>query len=116
MLSGMCTNFSKSVCCSTMSHLIVSNNGPRFQFSYGFPNLLVSQGIDVINGKDDEFRIRTNYSKALKDKVLWQDSISGNYIHRPDNLEHLRCHDFVAKYEKIYKKFKQMNSNRMNIM
>ena len=51
MLSGMCANLSKAVCSSTMAHLIVSNNGSRFQFSHGFPNLLVSQAMDVLDGK-----------------------------------------------------------------
>ena len=71
MLSGMCANLSKALCSSAMGHLITSNDGSRFQFSHGFTHLLVSQAIDVLDGKDVEFCIRTNYSKALKDKVLW---------------------------------------------
>ena len=30
ILSGICANFSKAVCISTMAHLIGSNNGSRF--------------------------------------------------------------------------------------
>ena len=81
--------------------------------SHGSINLLVSQAIGILDGNDGEFCIRTNYLKALKDKVLCQDSIFDDYIHQPGNLEHLCYHDFAAKYEKIFKKFKQMNSNNM---
>ena len=114
MLSGMCANLSKAVCSSTMGHLIVSNDGSRFQFPHNFTHLLVSQAIDVLDGKDGEFCIGTNYSNALKDKVLWQGSIFDDYIHQPDDLKHLCYYDLAAKYEKIYK-FKQMTSNSMNI-
>ena len=70
MLSGMCANLSKAVCSSTMAHLIVSNDGSRFQLSHGFSNLLVNQAIDARDGKPADFCMRHNYSKTLQEKVV----------------------------------------------
>jgi hypothetical protein len=111
----MSANLSKAVCSSTLGHLIVSNNGSRFQFLHDFTNLLVSQAIDVLEGKEGSFRIRTNWSKARKEKVSWPDSILDDYLYRPVELEDLCYYDFVAKYEKVYKTFKQMKTDDKEI-
>ena len=107
----MSANLSKAVCSSTLGHLIVSSNGSRFQYSHDFANLLVSQAIDVLGGKEGNFRICTNCSKSAKEKVYWPDSILDAYICRPEDLENLCYYDFIAKYEKVYKTFKQMKSD-----
>ena len=79
MLSGMCANMSEAVCSSPMAHLIVSNDRSIFEFSHSFINLLVSQAVDVLEGKESEFWIRTNFSKAKNEKVFWTDSSLDNY-------------------------------------
>ena len=82
MLSGICANLSKAVCGSTLAHLIIDNDSSRFQYSHGFTNLLVSQTLDVQEGKKGQFLIRTNYSKVQKKKVMWPDSTVDDYLCR----------------------------------
>ena len=41
MLIGMCASISKTVCSTTMAHLIVRNEGSRFQFLHEFTHLFV---------------------------------------------------------------------------
>ena len=41
-LSGMSANMSKAVCSTTLAHLIVRNNGLRFQLSHECTSLLLS--------------------------------------------------------------------------
>ena len=84
-LSGMCANISRDICSSTMAHLIVSNDGSRFEFSHDFVNFLVSQMRDVLNGKDAQFRIRSNYSKKEKRTLMWPDSTVDDYLYRSIN-------------------------------
>lgn len=108
ILSGICANMSKAVCSSTMAHLIVSNDGSRFEYSHGFSNLLVSQTIDVLNGKEGRFRVRNNFSKTKKESVLWPDSTVDDYVHRDGILDKVCLYEFVAKYKKECKSFKQM--------
>ena len=112
ILSGICANFSKAVCSSTMAHLITSNDGTRFQFSHGFSNFLVSQAIDVLGGKSTAVCMRHNYSKMVQEKVVWEDSIFNDYIHQPDALEHLCYYNFVANNEKVCKTFRQMGGKK----
>ena len=66
MLSGVCVNMSKAVCSSTMAHHIMSNNGPRFEYSHEFTDLQIGQTMNVLNDKDDQFHIRTNYCRTQK--------------------------------------------------
>ena len=112
MLSGMCDNLLKAVCSSTMAHLIVSNDGSRFQLSHGFSNLLVNQAIDARNGKPAEFCMRHNYSKTLQEKIVWENSIFDDYIHQPDKLEYLSYYNFIANNEKVCKTFRQMGGKK----
>ena len=118
MLSGMCACMSKAVCSSPMAHLIVSNDGSRFQYSHGHTHLLATQAMDVLEGKDADFRVRTNYSQSRKEKIVWPDSIFDSYRYRSSNpsdkLEDLCYYEFVSKFEKINKKFKQMNSQKID--
>ena len=43
ILSGINANMSKAVCSSPLAHLIVSNDGPRSEFSHEFTHLLVTK-------------------------------------------------------------------------
>ena len=109
MLSGICANLSKEVCSPTLAHLIVSNDGSRFEYSHDTANLLIGQAIDYLDGKDIQCRIRTNISKVLKKKILWPDSAVDDYIHRPDDLEEMCLYEFTSKYEKVCKTWKQID-------
>ena len=114
MLSGMCANMSRAMCSSPMTHLIVSNDGSRSEFSYGFTNLLLTQAVDVLEGKEGEFRIRTNFSKTKNEKVFWPDSSLDNYRYRPPDRIGMCYYEFVAKYEQKNKKFKQIDKQKKN--
>ena len=65
--------------------------------------------LDVLDGKEGRFRIRINFSKTLKQKVLWADSAVDDYLHRPAALENFCLYNVVSRFEKVFKKFKQMN-------
>ena len=112
MLPGICANLSKTVCNSTMGHLVVRHDDSRFQYSHGFTNLLVSQAIDVMDGKDGQFCIRTNFSRVQKANMLWPDSAVDDYIHRPDEFEAMCSYNYVGKCGNVSKTFKQMNKNQ----
>ena len=104
ILSGVMANMSKACISVPMAHFIVCNNGSRFQFSHKFAHLLVSQMLDVLGGKEGRFRVRTNYSKARKQKVFWEDSAVDDYLHRPMALENCCLYDFISLFEKFAKK------------
>ena len=86
LLSGLNAATTRNVISATMQHLLICNGGSRFQFSHGFTNLLISQALDVLDGKDGQFRIRTNYSKSRKEKILWPDSTVDNYLYQDEEL------------------------------
>ena len=114
MLSGIGASLSRAVCSSTMANLIVSNDGARFEYSHDTTNLLVSQAEDVLDGKEGEFRIRTNVSKHTKEKVMWPDSPLDCYLNRPKELEDMCYYAFTERYEKVNKTFKQMNRRQQD--
>ena len=60
MLLGMSANLSKAVCSATLAHFIICNDGSWFNFSHGFTQLLASLAMDVLEGKEGNFRIRRN--------------------------------------------------------
>ena len=99
MLSGMCANLSKAVCSSPIAHLIMSNNGSRFEYSHTFNDLLVGQAIVVLNDKEDLCCIRANYSQAKKSKVFWLDYMVADYLYRPEILDKICMYEYASKYE-----------------
>ena len=119
-LSAMCASLSQDVVSSTMAHLTVCYDGTRFQFSHDFVNMLVSQMSDVLNGKEGQFRIRSNYSKVSQRKVFWPDSTVDDYLHRSDRLEdglsNLCLYQFVSGFKKVCKTFKEMNNKKNGIL
>ena len=66
--------------------------------------------LDVLGGNEGQFRVRTNYSKSLKQKVFWADSAVDDYLHRPTALEDCCLFDYLSQCEKVCKTFKQMNA------
>jgi hypothetical protein len=100
ILSGMCASMTKAVCSSPLGHLMVSKDGSRFEYSHDHTNLLVSQVMDALDGKEIACRIRKNRSKVTKKKVLWPDSFTDDYVHRPLALEELCLYEYTAHYEK----------------
>ena len=125
-----------------MGHLIMSNDGSRFQYSHDTTNLLVSQTMDVLNGKAVRFTMRRNQAPHAKqsdednashnnnnnsqgngsnnsndrenksDVVMWPDSTVDDYRFRPIELNDMCMYEFVAKYQKIFKKFKSMDKRK----
>ena len=61
----------------------------RFEDSHGFTNLLGSQAMDVLCGKQGKFCIKTNYSTAQKEKVFRPDLTVDGYMFRQKDLEHV---------------------------
>ena len=110
ILSSMCVNMSKAVYRVTMAHLIVSNEGSRFQFSHKLMYLLVSQMHDKLDDKEVNCCIRTNYSMLQKHKVMWPDSSADDYLYRPNESENMCLYEYVSKFKKVCKKFKEIKS------
>lgn len=116
LLSGMNANMNKAICSATMAHLLInSKDGQRFEFSHEFTNILVGQMEDVLEGKEGYFRIRTNRSKS-KEIVRWPDSSVDDYIHRPDELEDISLYEFNARFHKVCKTFKEMNTAKVELL
>ena len=116
LLSGMNANMNKAICSATMAHLLInSKDGQRFEFSHEFTNILVGQMEDVLEGKEGHFRIRTNRSKS-KQIVRWPDSSVDDYIHRPDELEDISLYEFNARFHKVCKTFKEMNTAKVELL
>ena len=109
ILSGMCASMTKAVCSSPLGHLMVSKDGSRFEYSHDHTNLLVSQVMDALDGKEIACRIRKNRLKVTKKKVLWPDSFTDDYVHRPLALEELCLYEYTAHYEKECKTWKQID-------
>ena len=110
MLSGMNAATSRNVISATMQHLLVSNGGSRFNFSHGFGNLLVGQLEATLEHWPVDVRVRTN---VLKGKiVVWQDSASDDYVHRPaiKLFETMCAYQMTMYYKKTCKTFNEMKN------
>ena len=110
MLSGMNAATSRNVISATMQHLLVSNGGSRFNFSHGFGNLLLGQLEATLEGRPIDIRLRANLHKG--DKVVWPDSASDDYIHRPvgTKFDKMCAYKMTMYYKKSFKTFKQMEN------
>ena len=110
MLSGMNAATSRNVISATMQHLLVSNGGTRFKFSHGFGNLLVGQLEASLEGWPIDIRVRSNILNG--DNMVWQDSASDDYIHRPDNKEfrNMCAYEMTMHFKKTCKTFKEMKN------
>ena len=110
MLSAMRANMAKAICSMTMAYLIVSNERSLFQFLHEFTHFLVSQIFDILDGKEGEFSIRTNYSMLERHRVMRADSSADDYLYRPNESEDMCMYEYVSKFKKVCKKFKAMKS------
>ena len=108
MLGGMNAATSRNVISSTMAHLLVCNNGSRFQFSHDFGNLLVGQLEATLEGRPTDVRVRTNVLKG--ERIVWPDSSADDYIHRPnhEDIDQLCSYELTMLYKKKYKQFREM--------
>ncbi len=108
MLGGMNAATSRDVISTTMSHLLACNGGSRFKMSHGYGVLLIGQLEATLEGKPVDVRLRSNLLKG--EKVLWEDSTSEDYIHRPthEDIESLCSYEMTMYYRKICKTFKEM--------
>ncbi len=68
----------------------------------------MSQAIDVLEGREGNLRIQKNWSKIQKENIFWPYLILDDYIYRPEELSNLCYYEFVEKYEKVYKTFKEI--------
>ena len=81
MLGGMHAATSWYVVSSTMTHLLICQNGTRFEVSHDFTDLLVGQMEATLEGEPVDFYIQVNWHK--KKKIAWKDVSSDDYIHHP---------------------------------
>ena len=81
MLGRMHAATSRYVVSSTMTHLLIYQNGRRFQFSHNFTDLLVGQMEATLEGEPVDFCILVNWHKNKK--FAWKDSLSDDYNHCP---------------------------------
>jgi len=109
VMTGVNALLSRNVVSPTMAHLLVSQGGTRFTYSHGEENLLVTQLEDYLDGKECNFILRTNYNKIEKRRERWPDSTAYDYVFRPQQLERLCYYEYMMKYKKGFKKFKQIN-------
>ena len=116
MLSGMCASVSKVVCSTTMAYLIVSNERSLFQFLHEFTHFLVSQIFDILDGKEGEFSIRTNYSMLERHRVMRADSSADDYLYHPNESENMCMYEYVLNLKKVCRKFKEMRSENKQLL
>lgn len=109
MLSAMNAATTRNVVSATMAHLLVCMGGSRFMFSHGFGNLLIGQLEAALEGQDIDVRVRVNKYKG--ETILWPDSSSDDYIHRPDSDEFngMCSYKMCMYYKKIYKSKKEIS-------
>ena len=103
MLSAMNAATTRNVVSATMAHLLVSMGGNRFMFSHGFGNLLIGQLEAALEGQKVDVRVRVNKFKG--ETIVWPDSSSDDYIHRPktDPFHNMCSYKMCMNYKKIYK-------------
>ena len=111
VLSGIQATITKDVVSSTMSHLMVCQDGKRFTFSHDFDNILLTQISDVLEGKECSFSLRNNRN-ASGEFTQWPDSFANDYLFRSEKLEAMCLYEMVMKFQKCFKTFKQMNKRK----
>jgi hypothetical protein len=83
-----------------MAHLLVCQNGMRFMYSHGFCPLLVSQMEDKLENIPVTTKLRR--SKKGGETILWADSSSDDYLHRPssEQFNGMSFYEMTMNYKK----------------
>jgi hypothetical protein len=100
LLSGITAATSRDVRSAPMAHLLVCQNGMRFMYSHGFCPLLVSHMEDTLENNPVNVKLRR--SKKGKDTVVWADSSSEDYLHRPssEQFNTMSFYEMTMNYKK----------------
>ena len=110
-MTGVNALLSRDVVSSTMAHLLISQGGERFTYSHEFEHILLQNMENILEEKDGmNFRLRMNYNKDTDEKIVWADSSSYDYIHRPEELGNFCLYEYTMWYKKEYKSFKELNA------
>ena len=118
LLSAINAATSRDVVSAPMAHLLICQEGKRFQFSHDFAPLLINQIEDTLAGRDTNSILqRTRKSGKKADgggkEILWLDCLSNDYLYRPyrPQFENMSIYEFTMKYEKQVKNWKLYNRN-----
>jgi hypothetical protein len=100
LLSGINAATSRDVRSAPMAHLLVCQNGMRFMYSHGFCPLLVSQMEDKLENIPVTTKLRR--SKKGGETILWADSSSDDYLHRPssEQFNGMSFYEMTMNYKK----------------
>ena len=84
--------------------------GSRFMFSHGFSTLCVGQLEATFEGWLTDVRICT--SKYKGDKIVWHESTSDDYIHRPNNEQFtgVCAYNMAMLFKKVQKTAREVNA------
>ena len=72
--------------------------------------LLASQAIDVLEGKEGNFRCRQYFSKETNEITMWPDPQLDDYRYCHGDLEHVCYYEQMMGHEKIPKMFKEIQN------
>jgi hypothetical protein len=86
-----------------------------FIYSHEFGNLLVTQLVPTLEGKELYVRLRSTLSGHKT--IIWPDLSADDNIHRPIDciIENMSSYRMELKYIKMFKKFKEMKKVSLSV-
>jgi hypothetical protein len=116
LLSAITATTSRDVVSAPMAHLLICQDGKRFQYSHDFAPLLVNQIDDAIHGRNTNSILRKTRTKGKKvdgggKEAMWLDCLSNDYLYRPyrPQFTNMSLYEFTMRYEKRVKNWKMYN-------
>ena len=98
----MSVHLSQDVVSATIVHLLLCQNGSRFNFSHEFCNSLDGQMLNELNGEElKDFGLQRKNRDEIGDVVMWPDYSVNDYTYRPDFLDGISFYEFAATYERV---------------
>jgi hypothetical protein len=120
LLSAITATTSRDVVSAPMAHLLICQEGKRFQYSHEFAPLLVNQIDDTLAGRNTDSILRRTRKRGRKadgggKQIMWLDCLSNDYLYRPHRpqFKNMSIYEFTMNYEKHVKNWKQYNPDEI---
>lgn len=106
MLSGIMAATSRDVVSAPMAHLLISQNGKRFQYSHDSTSLLIREMDDTLHNREVNVIIRTKKKKGQL--IHWEQNGANDYLHRPhsNEMNNMSFYEFRSKYQTVIRNTK----------
>ena len=109
ILTGTYAMCAQDTVSSTLSHVLMMQDGERFVYSHGRTPLLISQLEDCLEGKEMLCKLRVNREEKKGKLQLWPDSSANDYLSRSKLLENYCAYEMAMDFEKKYNTYKEVD-------